>query len=227
MDFSMYDTLLQLPLFQGLSKNDITDILTKVKFHFKKYELGSCIYRQGDLCTEVSFFLSGSVMAETDSRNGSYLFCEAMPVPHVVELYSLFGIYPCYHASYKAVTEVSLLSIDKFYLLDQLNSYIPCGLNFSNIICTRAHYLYQRIWDDMTGDLTTRFVQFLLQRSSRPAGYKLLRIKMEDLAVLLGDRRINVSRMLNTLQGEGLVSLKRKEIEILALEKLLQYLNSR
>ena len=134
MDFSMYDTLLLLPLFQGLSKNDITDILTKVKFHFRKYEPGSCIYRQGDLCTEVSFFLSGSVMAETDSRNGSYLFCEAMPVPHVVELYSLFGIYPCYNASYKAVTEVSLLSIDKYYLLDQLNSYIPCGLNFSNII---------------------------------------------------------------------------------------------
>ena len=37
MDFTMYDTLLQLPLFQGLGKNDITEILSKVKFHFKKY----------------------------------------------------------------------------------------------------------------------------------------------------------------------------------------------
>ena len=40
MDFTMYDTLLQLPLFQGLGKNDITEILDKVKFHFKKYEPG-------------------------------------------------------------------------------------------------------------------------------------------------------------------------------------------
>jgi CRP-like cAMP-binding protein len=43
---------------------------------------------------------------------------------------------------------------------------------------------------------------------------------MEDLATLLDDRRINVSRMLNELQAEGLVTLRRKEIEIPALEKL-------
>ncbi len=221
MDFTMYDTLLQLPLFQGLGKNDITEILDKVKFHFKKYEPGDYIFRQGEVCKEVGFILSGTVMAVTDSRSKTYVFSETLPVPYMIELYSLFGIYPCYDASYKAMTAVSVLSIEKRYLLEQLNSYIPCGLNFSNIICTRAHYLYKCIWSDVTGSLRTRFVQFLMQRSCRPAGYKLLRIKMEDLAVLLDDRRINVSRMLNELQAEGLLVLRRKEIEIPALEKLL------
>ena len=220
MDFTMYDTLLQLPLFQGLGKNDITEILSKVKFHFKKYEPGEYIYRQGNVCMEVAFILNGTVMAENDSRSKTYVFCETLPVPHMVELYSLFGIYPCFHASYKAVTAVNVLVIEKRYLLEQLNSYIPCGLNFSNIICSRVHYLYQRIWSDTTGSLRVRFVQFLMQRSCCLTGYKLLRIKMEDLATLLDDRRINVSRMLNELQAEGLVTLRRKEIEIPALEKL-------
>lgn len=221
MEFTMYDTLLQLPLFQGLSKNDITDILSKVKFHFKKYEPGEYVFRQGDVCSEVGFLLGGTLTAETVSMNHSYLFCETLSTACVIELYSLFGIRPCYLASYRAVSEVSVLTIDKCYLFEILGSYVPCALNFSNIICTRSQYLYQRIWSDVTGGLRTRFIQFLMQRSTRPSGHKLLRIKMEDLASLLSDRRINISRMLNALQADGLVHLKRKEIEIPALEKLL------
>jgi hypothetical protein len=34
MEITMYDTLLQLPLFQGLCKNDFTNIIGKVKLHF-------------------------------------------------------------------------------------------------------------------------------------------------------------------------------------------------
>lgn len=219
MDFTMYDTLLQLPLFQGLGKNDITEILSKVKFHFRKHNPGEYLYRQDDLCTEVCFLLSGTVMAETRARDNSYLFCEQLAAPHMLELYSLFGLHPRYEAAYRCVGEVSTLVIDKQYLLGELNSYVPCGFNFSNIICSRAHHLYRLIWNDVRGGLRERFVQFLMQRSSRPAGYKLLRIKMEDLAALLGDRRINVSRMLNALQAEGLVVLRRKEIEIPVMER--------
>ena len=110
MEFTMYDTLLQLPLFQGLSKNDITDILSKVKFHFKKYETGEYIFRQGDICTEVGFLLSGTLIAETVSNNHSYMFCEALSTACVIELYSLFGIRPSFQASYRAVSEVSVLT---------------------------------------------------------------------------------------------------------------------
>ncbi len=35
---TMYDTLLQLPLFQGLAHEDFTNILGKVKLHFTKHK---------------------------------------------------------------------------------------------------------------------------------------------------------------------------------------------
>lgn len=223
----MYDTLLQLPLFQGLGRNDITDILSKVKFHFKRYEAGECIFQQDSVCSEVGFLLGGTVVAETLSRDHSYLYCETISTACVVELYSLFGILPRYQATYRAVTEANVLTISKQYLFELLGTYVPCALNFSNILCSRSQYLYQRIWSDMSGCLLTRFVYFLMLRSSRPSGHKLLRIKMNDLANLLSDRRINVSRMLNALQADGLVLLRRKEIEIPALEKLVWHLNNR
>lgn len=221
MDFTMYDTLLELPLFQGLGKNDITEILTKVKFNFKKHNPGEYIIRQDEECKKVVFLLNGKLMAETNSRNKSYTFCELISTPGVIELYSLFGIHPRYHSSYIAEEDTNTLSIDKQYLLNELSKYATFKFNFANIICTRAQFLYQRIWSDGSGDLQTRFVQFIMMHSLRPAGYKLIKTKMEDLAFLLNDRRINLSRVLNEMQDNNLISLRRKEIEIPALEKLL------
>ena len=55
MEITMYDTLLQLPLFQGLCKNDFTSILGKVKLHFRKYNADEIIVEQGEPCTELIF----------------------------------------------------------------------------------------------------------------------------------------------------------------------------
>ena len=43
---------------------------------------------------------------------------------------------------------------------------------------------------------------------------------MNDLAALMDATRLNVSRELNALESEGLISLRRKEIFIPSLEKL-------
>lgn len=59
-------------------------------------------------------------------------------------------------------------------------------------------------------------------RSMKPEGKKILKIKMEDLASLIDETRINVSKVLNDLQEQGLVQLSRKEISIPALEKLTE-----
>ena len=56
----------------------------------------------------------------------------------------------------------------------------------------------------------------------KPEGKKIFKIKMEDLASLIDETRINVSKVLNDLQEQGLVQLSRKEISIPALEKLTE-----
>ena len=59
MEITMYDTLLQLPLFQGLCKNDFTNIIGKVKLHFRKYNADDIIVEQGAPCTQLIFLLNG------------------------------------------------------------------------------------------------------------------------------------------------------------------------
>ena len=54
-----------------------------------------------------------------------------------------------------------------------------------------------------------------------PAGQKAFFMLMEHLADELNDSRLNVSRVLNQLQREGLVELHRGRVVIPQLERLL------
>ena len=65
MEITMYDTLLQLPLFQGLCKNDFTNIIGKVKLHFRKYNADDIIVEQGAPCTQLIFLLNGEIISQT------------------------------------------------------------------------------------------------------------------------------------------------------------------
>ena len=54
---TMFDTLLQLPLFQGLCHEDFTSILDKVKLHFIKHKVGETIIESGSPCKHLCFLL--------------------------------------------------------------------------------------------------------------------------------------------------------------------------
>ena len=85
----MYDTLLQLPLFQGLCKNDFTNIIGKVKLHFRKYNADDIIVEQGAPCTQLIFLLNGEIISQTTDNRHSYALFETFGSPFVIEPYSL------------------------------------------------------------------------------------------------------------------------------------------
>ena len=75
-------------------------------------------------------------------------------------------------------------------------------------------------WRQQPIDIRQQFVSFLRLRCLTQAGKKVLRIRMEDLAIELHQSRLNVSRMLNTLQREGFLTMSRGIITIPQLETL-------
>lgn len=218
----MYDTLLQLPLFQGLCKNDFTNIIGKVKFHFRKYNADDVIVEQGDPCTQLIFLLNGEIISQATDDKDTYSLFETFGSPFVIEPYSLFGMQTTYTASYRARTDVNIVTIDKSFVLSELNNYDIFRLNYLNILSNRSQVAYDKLWNNRIGSIQDKIVNFLLLRTMKPEGEKVLKIKMEDLAELIDETRINVSKVLNDLQEKRLVQLSRKEIAIPSLEKLME-----
>ena len=116
MEHSMYDNLLQLPLFQGLCKDDFTTIIEKVKFHFLNYKENDIIRNQGDTCNQLVFLLSGEITQKVANEEEGYTLSETLHAPHIIEPYSLFGMDTRYTATYLAKTDATLLTIDKAYV---------------------------------------------------------------------------------------------------------------
>lgn len=221
---TMFDTLLQLPLFQGMQQDDFTCILEKVKLHFRKHKAGELLLKQDGVCNQLLFVLKGEVSVQTAAPDGSYAITEYIPAPCLIEPYALFGMRTTYTSTYRAVTQVDTVSISKTYILKELFKYEIFRLNYLNIVSNRSQTLQARLWTQADGDTAqARILSFIANHLEYPAGgKKLIKIKMDVLAHHINETRISVSKVLNALQREGLVQLRRGEISIPDMGKLLK-----
>ncbi len=222
MKVSMYDTLLELPLFQGLTKENITSIIEKVKMGFHKYEAKQNIASQDDRCNSLIFILDGKVAVTTNDAIHNFKIVEEAEAPYIIEPQSLFGMRTKFHASYTATGDVETLNIDKSYILTNLCKYEIFNLNYLNILSNRAQTANSKLWNSHIGSTREKLMNFFALRCVIPYGKKTLFITMEDLASLIDDTRINVSRALNEFQEKGILTLGRKKITIEDLAKLTE-----
>ena len=218
---TMFDTLLQLPLFQGLCNEDFTSILEKVKLHFIKHKPGETIIENGSACTQLCFLLKGEVSIVTNSPQNIYTVIEQMEAPYLIEPQSLFGMSTHYTSSYIAHTEAHTVSISKAFVLSDLFKYDIFRLNYMNIVSNRAQNLYSRLWEEPAQDLKNKIIRFFLLHCEKTQGEKIFKVKMDDLARYLDDTRLNTSKALNELQDNGVLELRRKEILIPDAVKLV------
>ena len=218
---TMFDTLLQLPLFQGLCHEDFTSILDKVKLHFIKHKVGETIIESGSPCKQLCFLLKGEVSIVTNSKENIYTVIEQMEAPYLLEPQSLFGMNTHYTSAYVAHTEAHTVSISKAFVLSDLFRYDIFRLNYMNIISNRAQTCYNRLWTKVPEKLEARIANFILSHIERPSGEKILKIKMEDLAQIVNETRAGISKALNNMQDRGLIELHRGEIVIPDAENLI------
>lgn len=221
MELPMYDTLLSLPLFQGLSQADFNSLLQKIRLDFVRYEEGTVIFSAGDMCKSLAFLISGNVQSSRNGNEADFTFLETIESPCLLEPYSMFGRAGVYQRSYTALTQCSFLMVNKQYIYTELGKYNICRMNLLNILSGKVQQLDGHIWSLGGMTLKERIIRFIKGLSDIQYGQKQLTIKMNDLALLMDATRLNVSRELNALESEGLISLRRKEILIPALERLI------
>ena len=221
MELPMYDTLLSLPLFQGMSQADFNSLLQKIRLDFVRYDEGSTIISAGDRCKSFAFLINGTLESSRSDTEGLFTFMESIEAPCLIEPYSMFGRAGQYQRTYTATTQCSFLMVDKQYIYTELGKYNICRMNLLNILSGRVQQLDRHIWSLQGTDLHGRIIRFIKGLSDIQTGSKKLCIKMNDLATLMDATRLNVSRELNAFEAKGLISLRRKEILVPALENLI------
>ena len=217
----IYDRLLQFPLFQGMSRDDLEIVAGHTRFGFLKMTAGRQVIHAGEPCTHLYFLINGSLKVESFSDDGRYSVVEQMSSPYILQQESIFGYYQRYTHNFYALTDVNFLMLDKEEVVRLSEDFLVFRLNLMNHLATQAQKLIQAQWRRSPQSLQERVVRFFFLHTLYPAGPKTFHILMERLAEEVNDSRLNVSRVLNRLPTMGLLELHRGRIEIPQVERLL------
>lgn len=217
----IYDKLLGMPMFLGMSSSDLQDVVTRVRFGFHKIGNNERVITEGDRCTNLMFLIGGEMSVISEAADHSYNVKEIIKAPSALQPECIFGLTQRYTKNFETITQCNLLSIPKDDVMLLSDEFLVFRLNLLNIISTHAQRQSRQIWQHRPEGIRGRIIRFLRSHSTYPAGKKVFHIKMQTLADEINDSRLDVSCALKDLAAEGLLISQRGMITVPQLEKLL------
>ena len=178
----IFDKLLQFPLFQGMSRDDLELVAGHTRFGFSKVMQGKTVVKEGAACTHLCFLVSGTVRVESRSDDRSYRVVEQMQAPYILQPEAIFGYNQRYTQTVTAQTDTSFITIDKDEVVRLSEDFLVFRLNLLNIFATQAQKLSHQPWRQCPSSLRERIIRFLVLHCVYPAGPKTFYILMNQLA---------------------------------------------
>lgn len=221
MHTELQEHLLELPLFQGMSRNDLEQILSETKFRQLSFARGKVIVHEGETCNKLYFLVKGQITTTCHSDDKSYSITETLAAPNILQPERIFGLMQRYTRTFAAKTNCDLICLGKKEVMLMSDNYEIFRLNLLNIICTLSQRSDRQMWKLRPKGIRHKIARFIEERSLRPAGEKIVNIKMERLAEEISESRLNVSKALKAMNDEGVISLRRGEFCVHAFERML------
>lgn len=215
-----YERLLQLPLFLGMSMEEVTELVGYTRLGFHRIEAGKTVVSEHDNCRELVFLQKGTLAVSKSSDRHDYRIEETVSAPLLIEPERLFGLYQHFSRTYVAQTECHLITIGKADVVGICQQSNIFFINLLGLFSTAVQRAANQPWHDQPSLREDKIIHFLANRILSPKGAKTVNIKMQTLATAIHESRLNVSHTLNEWQAQGLVRLGRGVIDIPRFEDL-------
>lgn len=223
---SMFDILMDLPLFQGVSREKLSELIEKTPFHFLKFADGDKIIETGDPCTHVRFIISGEARVETTSQMRRVTVSETMSSPSVLGPEYLFGLETHYPFCVRAKGTCGILQITKADYINILMSDKVFLFNVLNILSRKSQKSASNILAISSGSIAERLSYFVLSLTNRGAKEIKLTFKQKDLCTILGTQRSSFIAAITKMKGDGVLDFTMSEITIKDRKILLDILHT-
>ncbi len=223
---SMYEILMGLPLFNGVSRERISEVVGMAKFHFLKFHPNETILNAGDQCTNIMFVVSGKARLNTVNSDGRFTVSQTIEAPDVIAPEFLFGSDTTYPCSATAAGETGILQISKADYLKILNLDQIFLFNFLNILSMTAQKATKGILAVTTGNLEERIAFWIVALTQRSGKDITLTCRQRDLYSLFGVTRSSFYATLNSMRDCGIISYDQNEIRIISRKMLIEILQN-
>ena len=217
---SMYQQLMQLPLFQGVSTEKITELVEKLPFHFLKYRSGEQIVAAGDSCTHIRFIVSGKVRLETSSSRLKVSLEQILATPNVLAPDYLFGRDTTYPFSAFAEGGCGILQLLKGDYIKMINTDKVFLFNILNFLSSGSQRGIAMALAARDGSVEERLATLMNVLVAPGATDVVLKFKQKDLCSLLGTQRTTLVSMLDRLSEQEILEYDSSEMRFLDMDAL-------
>lgn len=216
----LYDTLLSLPLFQGVCGGDISDIVAHTRLGFQRLPRKSVAVSEGQRVEGLLFLVDGEMTMTTTAAGGAYSVTEWLSGPQLIEPERLFGLTQHYQRRYETATLCHLLTVPKDSVAMLLERYMVFRLNYLNTLSTLSQRRGRTLLRPQPASLEAAVCRFLVDRCCVATGEKLFRITQQHIADELRVSRRDISAALRTLHESGVIVMGRERIVVHDFRKL-------
>ena len=227
-----YITLTSIPLFTGISGDDLALIMDKIELVDVELLPGETFVRSGDVCHGMAIVREGEICRTRNFRQGtftnnrkqqaelSYTVEECIGAPLIIEPEILFGLDNRHANSWTARTTCRLTLIGKNDIRQTL-MYVPIWrINFINMLSTHLQRAKEAVLPRPTSTEPERIVDFMLRHTS-PGGRSIaFGITLEQLCHHLATNRQTLTPHLDRLVNMGVVERRRNKLIISDINRL-------
>lgn len=223
---SMYELLMELPLFQGVSHSKISELIEKIKFNFLKYLNNENLIVVGDDCRQLKFLISGKARIDIYNRNKRIKVSETISAPNVIGAEYLFGRTTCYPYDVFAAPEAGVLQIEKSDYLKILNSDSVFLFNMLNYLSRNSQTPMEAVLSLTSGSVAERLAFWTTSLTYKGATDIVINSKHKDMYTMLGIQRSSFMSTLDQLKDAGYLDYTNSEIFINNRERMYELMNT-
>lgn len=208
-------------LFSGLSPDELEQLLSSVQTQERFFEKGDILAMQDEVCNRLIILTKGSVTAEMNAPSGKVIKVEDIFAPQIPAVLFLFGNKNKFPVQIMARENTETLIVYKDSILKMLSLNQKLLKNYLDISANYASVLAEKLYIMSFRTIRQKLAMYILKLAADKSVAKLDK-SQDALAEYFGVSRPSLSRELKNMQDDGLISVNRRQIQVLDREKLLR-----
>ena len=217
MDIETLEGIRKCPLFEGLTDNEIIDLMHAVRYRVVRLYKSDFLFVAGEDCLQANILIDGEVVANLEGTSDRYI---RMSTFHAGDMFApafLFAQNRRYPVTVQATTNTKVLRIlsADFERLLELDSRLY--KNFTVILSNLIAGLTKKV-GMLLSSVRDKIIFFLKeQQHLQKSNTITLPMSRQELADYFGIQKYSLQRALNELQESGAIRIDGKIIELLKL----------
>ena len=217
MDIDTLEGLRKCPLFEGLTDNEIIDLMHAIRYRVTRLYKGDFLFVAGEDCIHANILIDGEVVAYLEGASDRYIRMSTFHAGNMFAPAFLFAQERRYPVTVQATANTKVLRIHSadFERLLELDSRLT--KNFAVILSNLIAGLTKKV-EMLLLSVREKIVFFLKEEQRRQQSNTIqLSMSRQELADHFSIQKYALQRALNELQESGAIRIDGKTIEILKL----------